>query len=265
MPFLRDVLPEFTEELALAMEGEGLAKLASSIRDSQIADRCRCEIAGCATFHALRKGHLPAPGVCSRVVAPIPGVYCVQYFNDQLVRVEALDRPKERGLLDAYESMNGLVSEPDSNSIQDRCDRPARPLRYCFSQSARRILIAAIIAFAAIQSAFLIWFTSRRLSLPVQLGPDLYQPMAALCLVLFNTLVAIWFYHRWKVSHVVIDLAAGTLVLPTGRGFSLAHVHHVRLYRLPVVGALYVVVHNPSRRLAPVDVNNSYYRGTLLV
>ena len=112
--------------------------------------------------------------------------------------------------------------------------------QYRLSQSARRILIAAIIAFAAFQSAFLIWFITRRLPIPVQLGPNLYQPMAALCLVLFNTLVAIWFFLRWKGSHLVIDFAAGTVVLPTGRGFSLAH-----LYRLPVVGALYVVVHTP--------------------
>ena len=102
---LVSVLPEFALELESALNDLGESDLANSISSLEIVERCQCNEQGCVTFHAVPKSNAPSGDSCTTIVAPMMGVSCVQYYNDQIVWIEALGRPKEREILHAYQAM----------------------------------------------------------------------------------------------------------------------------------------------------------------
>ena len=106
-----DALPQFAAELAEGLAELGHPELARSVREIEIAHRCECDEPGCLTFDTVPITEAVNWGECRRVVAPVPGVLCVLYRNDAIMRVEALGRPHERELLDRLES-----EDPDATA-----------------------------------------------------------------------------------------------------------------------------------------------------
>ena len=101
MTKLIEILPEFAAELVAGLTECGEAKLARSVIDVEIVERCKCNEPGCVTFHAQARDSTPSPDLCARVIVPADGVTCIKYYMDRIVWVEALGRPKERSVLDA--------------------------------------------------------------------------------------------------------------------------------------------------------------------
>lgn len=99
---LSDVLPELSRELANALRVDGMQEFADQLTTLTLADRCRCNDSGCATFYTSEK---PASDRQLTRLIPntyIPGLICIQVQDEIIVCIEMLKRPdlKQR-LMDA--------------------------------------------------------------------------------------------------------------------------------------------------------------------
>lgn len=106
---LASLLPEFARELSEGLAAMGHKRLAESISDVEIVERCACTEPGCVTFHSVPKGTAPRWPECERVVAPAAGVTCIHYQNGRILWVEALGRPLDRERLDRIQSKQKTV------------------------------------------------------------------------------------------------------------------------------------------------------------
>ena len=96
---LRDVLPEFTNELRelLASEPDILA----TVNSLELVDRCRCGDGFCASFYTL-----PAPrgawgeGHENVVLEPEVGMVILDVIDRRIGMVEVIDRPDVKEVID---------------------------------------------------------------------------------------------------------------------------------------------------------------------
>ena len=114
---LAEALPQLADDLSQGLAALGYEKLAASVNSVDIVDRCRCDHAGCVTFFAVPKGSAPSGEKCNRVIAPAPGVLCVQYSRQRIIWVEVIGRPEDRERLDRFESQ--LTASRPENAASD--------------------------------------------------------------------------------------------------------------------------------------------------
>lgn len=100
---LATVLPDFARELLQGLSAMGHNKLAESVANVEIVERCECEQPGCITFYTMPKDSISSQdwSECERAISPAAGISCVYYQSDQIRWIEALGRPADRKMLDS--------------------------------------------------------------------------------------------------------------------------------------------------------------------
>jgi hypothetical protein len=102
MALIRDVFPDFSEELVGLVEASTRPELAAGIPDLPVVDRCRCGQSNCAHFYtAPRPEGAYGPGHESVPLDSEKGWIILDVVGGTVVAVEILDRPDVKRQLDA--------------------------------------------------------------------------------------------------------------------------------------------------------------------
>ena len=99
-PFLKDVLPSFSDELTTLLTAAGEQGLAAQVSGLRIVDRCRCGDDFCGTFYTEPKpqGSYGA-GHKNLVLEPVKGEVILDLVNGSIACVEVLYRDEIRDAL----------------------------------------------------------------------------------------------------------------------------------------------------------------------
>ena len=94
---LREILPEFTDELRALLNKDELIQLVGQVASLRIVDRCRCGEESCASFYTVPKPE-GAWGVGHEniVLDAEEGMLVLDTVGGKIVHVEILDRDEIR-------------------------------------------------------------------------------------------------------------------------------------------------------------------------
>lgn len=91
---LRELLPEFTAELAAALQQDGELDLATQLDTLQVTGRCRCAEADCGSFHVADGSPRPPRGGLVNHIANLePGQIILDVCYGRITYIEVFDRP----------------------------------------------------------------------------------------------------------------------------------------------------------------------------
>ena len=96
-PFVKQVMPEFAEELRTLLEQDNEVGLAEQVSNLRIVDRCRCEENSCATFYTVPKPKGAWGAGHENIVLDVAeGMLVLDVVDKKIVCVEVLDRDDVR-------------------------------------------------------------------------------------------------------------------------------------------------------------------------
>ena len=91
MERLIEILPNIAKELEDVLFDMGEYKLAQTVDDLEVVDRCRCGDETCGTFYTVEKEMWQDKPV-KHLVPGCDGLYEVNVYNGDIVGVEILER-----------------------------------------------------------------------------------------------------------------------------------------------------------------------------
>jgi len=90
---LREVLPGLAGELEALLRADNEPDLAAQVSSLKVVDRCRCDIASCATIYNVQKPKGAwGPSHRSIVLDTVEGMTVVDALDEKIVCIEILDR-----------------------------------------------------------------------------------------------------------------------------------------------------------------------------
>jgi hypothetical protein len=102
MATVRDIFPEFSDELVRLVQSSARPELADQIPSLPVVDRCGCGQSNCALFYtAPRPSGAYGPGHSNVLLDPKKGLIVLDVVEGRVVAVEVLDRPDVKRRLDA--------------------------------------------------------------------------------------------------------------------------------------------------------------------
>lgn len=92
---LRILMPFLAEEISAGLKSLGLARLAESVNELDIVERCDCDNSGCAAFYTAEK-HLWSGKEVTQVTPKVKGLFSIDIHKDKIVFIELMGREDVR-------------------------------------------------------------------------------------------------------------------------------------------------------------------------